>query len=158
MSATSSPALPAEREDPAAQALQAGLVTFAALHIGLALFMAIAPHAFYTAVGPFGALNEHYIRDTATFYAALGLATAVAVSRPSWRVPVLAITTVQYALHSLNHLLDISKAHPAWVGYADFASLAAATLLLVWLLRVAIARAPSSTRPRSESLPESELR
>ena len=52
-------------------------------------------------------------------------------------MPVLALTTIQYALHSVNHLIDIGKAHPAWNGYFDFFSLAAAAVLLAWLWRTA---------------------
>jgi len=108
---------------------------FAVYHLMLAAFMAIAPHAFYTDVGPFGAANDHYIRDVATYNAALAFAFAVAVRRPSWRVPVLALTTVQFALHSLNHLVDIDRAHSVWNGYFDFFSLSALTVLLAWLWR-----------------------
>ena len=61
----------------------------------------------------------------------------MAVVRPSWRVPVLAVTTVQFALHTVNHLVDIGDAHPRWNGYFDFFSLAAATVLLAWLWRIA---------------------
>jgi len=118
-----------------------GLAMFAAIQLALALFMALSPHGFYTAIGPFGAFNSHYIRDVASFYGAIGAGLAVATVRSSWRVPVLAVTTVQYALHSVNHLLDIGRAHPAWTGYFDFASLAAATLLLAWLWRTALAEA-----------------
>jgi len=59
---------------------------------------------------------------------------------------------VQYALHSVNHLFDIDIAHPQWTGYFDFFSLAAATLVLVWLLRTAIARerAPAGPHDRKE--------
>ena len=131
----------ADRPEAAAQTLVAGLVVFAVYHLALALFMAVGPHAFYKAIGPFGAFNPHYIRDTATFNAALGVGFALAVSRPGWRVPVLAVTTVQFALHALNHLVDIGKAHPTWTGYFDFVSLLAATLLLAWLLALAATRA-----------------
>ena len=117
--------------------LQAGLVLFAALDIGLALFMGFAPHAFYSAIGPFGESNAHYVRDVASFYAAIGVAMAIAVSKPSWRAPVLAISTIQFALHTLNHLIDIAKAHPAWAGYADFFSLLAGTAILAWLWHTA---------------------
>ncbi len=118
-----------------------GIAIFAVIQLGLALFMAVAPHAFYTTVGPFGVFNGHYIRDVASFYGAIGIGLALSLSRLSWRVPVLAVTTIQYALHSLNHLLDISKAHPRWEGYFDFFSLAAGTLLLAWLCRTAAAEA-----------------
>ena len=66
----------------------AGVAVLAAYSIVLALFMAIAPHAFYSAVGPFGVRNDHYIRDTATFSAAIGIGLAVAVRRAAWRVPM----------------------------------------------------------------------
>jgi hypothetical protein len=121
-------------------ALRAGLVAFAIYHLALAGFMALAPHTFYTAIGPFGARNDHYVRDVASYSAALGVGFAVAVRHASWRVPVLALATVQFALHSLNHLLDIGDAHPAWNGYFDFFSLLGATLLLLWLLRLARAQ------------------
>jgi hypothetical protein len=126
-----------------------GLAIFAAIQLGLSLFMAVSPHGFYTAVGPFGAFNGHYIRDVASFYSAIGVGLLLAIGRVSWRVPVLAVTTVQYALHSVNHLLDIGKAHPAWTGYLDFFSLAAASLLLAWLWRVASleARTPAGAAP-----------
>jgi hypothetical protein len=127
--------------------VRAGLIAFAAVDIALALFMAVAPHSFYTAVGPFGAFNGHYIRDVATFNAALGAGFVIAVRVPSWRVPVLAISLVQFALHSINHLIDIGKAHPAWNGYFDFFSLAAATLLLAWMLRAELAMRSAAPQP-----------
>jgi peptidoglycan/LPS O-acetylase OafA/YrhL len=117
----------------------AGIAVLAAYSILLALFMAIAPHAFYSAVGPFGARNDHYIRDTATFSAAIGVGLAVAVRRAAWRVPMLAVAAIQFALHSVNHLVDISRAHPAWTGYFDFFSLTLSTVLIIGLLRLAAA-------------------
>ncbi|HTR88499.1 MAG TPA: hypothetical protein VMG62_00145 [Solirubrobacteraceae bacterium] len=68
---------------------------------------------------------------------AVGLALLAAIRRPSWRVPVLAVATLQYGLHSLNHLLDLAKAHPAWLGWFDLLTLAAATAMLAWLWRTA---------------------
>jgi hypothetical protein len=135
---------PAASLRPAPSAVTVGIAVFAAIHLALAVFMAAAPHAFYTAIGPFGGLNAHYIRDVSTFEAAIGVALLISIGRPSWRVPVLALTTIQYALHSLNHLLDIAKAHPAWSGYFDFFALAAGTLLLAWLWRAAAREAKHS--------------
>jgi hypothetical protein len=141
------PAPAAGTTDPV---LRAGLLAYAVYHLALAAFMAIAPHAFYTSIGPFDAYNSHYIRDTATFEAALGVGMAGAISRPSWRVPALAITTVQFALHTINHLIDASSAHPAWTGWFDFVSLLAATVLLLVLLaraRSASLDAPERSTP-----------
>lgn len=128
-------------DGPAQSVVTVGLAAFAAVELALAVFMMVSPHGFYKAVGPFGAYNGHYIRDVATFYAAIGIALLLAIRNVSWRVPVLAVTTIQYALHSLNHLLDIGKADPAWNGYFDFFSLAAATVLLAWLWRTAAGQA-----------------
>jgi hypothetical protein len=132
--------------------LVVGVAAFGVYHLALALFMAVAPHAFFTDIGPFEAVNIHYIRDTATFNAAIGVALLLAVRRPSWRVPVLALVTLQFVLHSINHLIDIGRAHPAWLGYFDFFSLAAATVVLAWLLRVAIYE--ESTHPSTVHTPE----
>lgn len=134
---------------PAPSLVTVGAGAFGVYHLALALFMAVAPRAFFSDVGPFGTVNTHYIRDTATFNAAIGVALLVALRRASWRVPVLALTTLQFALHSVNHLVDIGRAHPAWNGYADFFSLAAATLLLVWLLRAALAEEDAPSRSSS---------
>jgi hypothetical protein len=147
MSAVAASAQATEHRSPPPGTLEVGIGAFALLHVALALFMAISPHGFYTAVGPFEAFNQHYIRDTASFYAALGLGLAVALRRPAWRVPLLATTAVQYALHSVNHLIDLGKAHPMWLGYFDFFSLAAGTLLLAWLLRVAVAAQADASNP-----------
>jgi hypothetical protein len=135
------PANVAPLDGPASSVVTVGLAAFAVVELGLAMLMTVSPHKFYTAVGPFGAYNGHYIRDVASFYAAIGICLLLAIRNVSWRVPVLAVTTIQYALHSLNHLLDIGKAHPAWNGYFDFFSLAAATVLLAWLWRTAAAQA-----------------
>jgi hypothetical protein len=117
----------------------AGIAVFAAIQLGLALLMAVSPHRFYTAIGPFDAYNGHYIRDLATFYAATGIGLLLSLRRVSWRVPMLALMTIQYALHSVNHLIDIGNAHPAWEGYFDFFSLTLATVLLARLWRAASA-------------------
>jgi hypothetical protein len=131
----------------------AGLLGFAAVQAALALFMAFAPHVFYTAIGPFGGRNDHYVRDVASYNAALAVGLLIAVRHPSWRTPMLAILTVQFGLHSVNHLLDISSAHPAWVGYLDFFALAAATLQLAGLTWLASAATRAHMTPPSQGDP-----
>lgn len=126
--------------DAAEEILRAGLIALAAVSFALALFMVLAPGTFFSAIGPFGRVNAHYIRDTATFYAAFGVGQALAVTRPSWRVPVLVMTAAQYLLHALNHLVDISAAHPAWIGYVDFVSLLLTGLAVLWLITLARAQ------------------
>jgi hypothetical protein len=121
----------------AAGALKSLLVVFGVTQLALGLFMAIAPGAFFDAIGPFGTRNDHYLRDLSTFYVALGVAGLVAARRPSWRVPVLALATVEFVLHAINHLVDIGKSDPSWNGPVDFAAVAASALLLAWMTRVA---------------------
>ncbi|HEX5852104.1 MAG TPA: hypothetical protein VFY36_03320 [Solirubrobacteraceae bacterium] len=127
----------ARRGTTPAGTLEIGIAVFAAMELGLAVFMAVAPHAFYEAIGPFGVFNPHYLRDVASFEGAIGIALLVSLRRRSWRAPVLALTTLQFALHSVNHLVDIGRAHPRWAGFFDFLSLAPATLLLAYLWRAA---------------------
>ncbi len=146
-------ALP-RRSENAERVLLAGLSTLAVYNLALGAFMAIAPHAFYKSLGPFYSYNSHYVRDTATYNLALGAGLALAVVRnPGWRTPLLAVTLIQFALHSANHLLDIERAHPAWTGYFDFASLALATLLIAGLTALALAESRPSESRRSESRP-----
>ena len=141
----------AEQElSPGADAVfEAGMIVLAVYNLGLAVFMTISPHTFFTSVGPFGELNGHYIRDFATYSAAMGVGFLVAIRRPSWRVPVLAIATVQFALHTVNHLLDASSAHPQWTGWFDFASLLAGTALIAWMWRTAARRERKAAGPGS---------
>ena len=66
---------------------------------------------------------------------------------------MLAVSTLQYGLHSINHLVDIDIAHPHWTGFFDFFSLLLATLVLAWLLRTAIVcqRSAPATHNRREN-------
>ena len=120
--------------------VEVGLLAFALYNFVIAGLMIFAPHTFFSAIGPFGVQNNHYLRDTATFNLAFGVALLIAYRRVSWRTPILCCVALQFALHALNHLLDIGAAHPYWLGPFDFASLTLATAALAWLAR-------ESTRP-----------
>jgi hypothetical protein len=111
------------------------LVVFAVIQLVTGALLWLAPGFFYDQIGPFGPRNDHYMADVATFYLALGATMLVAVRRPSWRVPVLAFALIQYALHALNHLIDIGESDPGWVGPADFVALTLGAVLLAWMLR-----------------------
>jgi hypothetical protein len=124
----------------AASTVRVGLIAFAAYNYAIAALMIFAPHTFFTDIGPFGVQNNHYLRDTASFELAFGIALTLAYRRVSWRTPVLGCVMLQFALHSLNHLLDIGAAHPYWLGPFDVTTLSLATLALAWLTR-------ESTRP-----------
>ncbi len=128
-------------------ALRPLLLLVAAYHLLLGLAMVLIPRTFFDQFAAYGAYNDHYIRDVATFYLALGAVLVVAVARASWRVPLLAFATVQYALHVLNHLWDVADASPGWIGPANVVSLALIGTVLWWLLRRA-GEAPPSPTPR----------
>ena len=110
------------------------LVLFGAGQVVLGLLLWVTPGFFFDEIGPYCVRNDHYLGDLATWYLALGAATLVAVRRVSWRVPVLALAFIQYALHSFNHLIDVNHAHPKWLGPANLISLVLTTLLLAWML------------------------
>jgi hypothetical protein len=118
------------------------LAIFAAVQLLLGALLWLVPGFFHDEIGPYGARNDHYMGDLATWYLALGAAALVAVRRAGWRVPVLAVAFLQYALHSVNHLIDVGEADPGWLGPANLVSLVLATLLLGWMLRTERERSP----------------
>jgi hypothetical protein len=113
--------------------VRTGVLIFGAYYTALGLWQAVAPGPFFDAIGPFGARNDHYTRDAATWSLALGAALLLSARRPSWRVPVLVLATLQSALHTVNHLVDIGDSDPGWAGPFDFAALAVLTVALGWL-------------------------
>ncbi len=117
--------------------LRAVLILLGIYQIAQALWMIVSPGSFFDAVAGFGVQNDHYIRDNATFSLAIGVGLLVAVGRPSWRFPVLLVTTVWFATHAVNHLVDIGEADPDWVGPVDFIVLLVVSVALAYLTAVA---------------------
>ena len=115
--------------------MRALLALFAAVQVLTGALLWLAPGFFHDEIGPYGTRNDHYMGDLATWYLALGAAAFVAVRRAAWRVPVLALAFLQYALHAVNHLIDVGEAEPDWLGPANLVSLVLGTLLLGWMLR-----------------------
>ena len=125
------------------RALKPLLLISAVISVATGVLLWAAPGFFYDNVGPFGPKNGHYMGDVATFYLALGAAQYAAARWPAWRVPVLAVSVVQSALHAINHLIDIGNADPGWLGPVDFAGIALATALFAWMLSAARKAAPA---------------
>ena len=109
-----------------------------ASHLALGAVMAAFPKFFFEEVGPYGTRNDHYTRDLSTFYLALGAVTLVAWKRPSWRVPVLVFSLAQYALHAVNHLIDVGDANPEELGPVNLISLVLVGALLAYMLRTTL--------------------
>jgi hypothetical protein len=118
--------------------MRPALLALSASSILLGLWMVVAPGSFFDAIADFGPRNDHFLRDVASYYLAAGIALAIAAGRPSWRAPVLALVTLQYGFHALNHLLDIGDADPSWVGPFDAVLLIATFGLLAVVLRAAL--------------------
>jgi hypothetical protein len=115
--------------------IRQALLLLAGIQLLLGAFLALAPSTFEDAIAPYGSgADDHFLRDIATFYLAVGAALLLAVRRPSWRVPVLFGVAIQYALHTVNHLIDIANTDPGWLGPFNFVSLLLITVLTGWVL------------------------
>ena len=116
-------------------ALRPVLVLLGVSQLLVGAVMVLAPNDFFEQIAHYGPYNDHYIRDVATFYLALGGCLLVAVARPSWQVPLLTFALVQYALHLLNHLWDVADGEPAWIGPVNAIGIALIADVIAWLLR-----------------------
>jgi hypothetical protein len=115
------------------RALRTLLILLALLQLAIGCWMTFATRSFGKRVAPFDHVDVHDLRDFATYYLGLGIALLVAAARPHWRFPILALATLEYSFHAINHAVDINHANPAWVGPADLAAVAAAAALFAWL-------------------------
>lgn len=114
--------------------IRTALIVFGLYLVGISLFAAVAPGTFFDEIGPYGVQNDHYIHDVAAFQGAVGIFMLLAVRRPSWWIPALAVATLQFALHTVSHLVDIGDADPEWLGVAEAIALVLGTAVLAWLL------------------------
>jgi hypothetical protein len=130
--------------------LRTVLLIVAVYHLVLGAVMFFAPGAFYDSLGKFPPENHHYIKDVSTFYIALGVAVYVSVRRRTWRVPLLVFATLEYAIHAINHLVDVSKAASDFTGWFDFFSLALITLILAAIATFAWRVHPEPEEAREE--------
>jgi hypothetical protein len=115
--------------------MRQALFLLAAVQLFLGAFLVVAPGTFVDKLANYGSgADDHFLRDVGTFYLAMGTGLLLAVRRPSWRVPVLFLVTLQYALHTVNHLVDIGDADPGWLGPFNFFSLLLLTFVTGWVL------------------------
>ena len=113
--------------------LRTVLLVASAYHLILGAFMFFAPGPFYDSVAEFPPRNDHFIKDISTFYIALGIVLYISVRRSSWRVPILFFATVEYAIHAINHLIDVGDAVSDGKGWFNFFSISLLTLILAAL-------------------------
>jgi hypothetical protein len=135
---SSAAAVPAHR-DIAERFLVPGIAIFAATQLATALWMLVAPHSFFRNVGPFGVYNGHFLRDAMTMTAATGLALAASLHWTKLRPGALAVATLTFGLHALNHWYDVDNAHAgSSAGIFDAVSLTLAFVLCAGLLRASM--------------------
>ena len=106
-------------------------------HVLQGAYMLLAPASFYSRIGTYGVENTHYVGDAGSFVLAFGIALLLAVGRPLWRTPVLTVGALWYAVHALNHLVDIGEARSTARGVIDTLLLALGAILFAWLANVA---------------------
>jgi predicted anti-sigma-YlaC factor YlaD len=114
------------------------VVTVALLLVGATqlltgVWLMVDPGSFYDAIATYPPRNDHFLRDIGSWNVALGLAALIAWRRPSWRVPMLGVLTVNYGLHAVSHLINVDDAEPESLGVVNLVLLAGATVLLAAL-------------------------
>lgn len=132
------------------------LLVAAAYHLLLGAYMFFAPGSFYDSLGKFGLENHHFIKDVSTFYIALGIVLYVSSHRPSWRIPVLAFAVIEYALHTINHLIDVGDAASTGKGWFAVFSIGLLTAVLAFLLAAAARGVREPKEPEAERVREPE--
>lgn len=104
-------------------AQQIGLIAAGALQLVTGVVAFLAPGAFYTAAAAYPPENHHFLRDIGTWNIGLGLVALLAQSRPSWHRPILAVVALQFALHTVSHVIDVGATDPesqSWLALVTF--------------------------------------
>lgn len=114
------------------------LLVFGLYALSVGLFMMFAPGTFFDTLGNFGARNDHFIFDVATFEVPQGLMLLAAVRWPRWRTPALAFATLHWALHSLSHIIDPHHGAGDWIGWLEAGGLVFTTAILAIALRASV--------------------
>jgi hypothetical protein len=130
------------------RALQAVLGVSAAYLIVSGAMALIAPDTFFEQIGRYGVENSHYVGDVGAFTLASGIAVAICVVRPSWRVPILWTGAFWFGLHALNHAFDTGEARSDARGWLDTALLAYGAIGSAWLAMVAARMQAQGTEAR----------
>jgi hypothetical protein len=119
------------------RSLRIVFIVLAAFHVALGLYMLVDPGGFFDRIGQYAIRNDHYVGDLGAVYLGLGVALALAVSRPAWRAPLLVFAALWYGAHAVNHLFDIDEAESDARGISDTILLAIGAVLFAWLARIA---------------------
>lgn len=113
------------------------LLVLGAAEIAAGVIGLVAPGAYYEGVANFGSLNEHFVRDVGSLNLACGAAMLLAVRRPAWRVPTLAIAAGLFLPAAIIRLPELARGSLSSVAVADVGVLLAVSGLSLALLAVA---------------------
>lgn len=116
------------------------IVLLGVVQLAVGGWMVFATESFGETIASYDGFNTHDLRDFATFYVALGLGLLVAAARPAWRFPLLTLAALEYALHTINHAVDVGDSDPSWLGPVELVALLVATVLFTWLARTTALR------------------
>lgn len=111
------------------------------------MWLALSPGTFFDVIAGYEPRNDHFLRDDGAFYTAFGVALLASVSRPSWRLPLLVLGTVQGVVHTISHVIDVSDTDPSYQGPLNLIVVAALTILLAWMAREAARHARAGQPP-----------
>jgi uncharacterized protein YjeT (DUF2065 family) len=112
------------------RAVPATIAALGLVYVVLGAWAGIDSGSFTRALADFGPANDHLVHDFGAASFAIGLGLLLAVRRPTWRTPVLAVATVWNGLHAVSHLVDIDDAESRAVGIVEAVLLVAGTGLL----------------------------
>ncbi|NYJ02951.1 hypothetical protein HNR19_003649 [Nocardioides thalensis] len=115
----------------------AALVAFGASYVVLGAWAGVHAASFTEAVADFGPPNDHLVHDYGAASVAVGGGLLLAVRRPGWWLPVLAVAAIWNALHTVSHLVGIDQAGSRALGVAEAVVLFASTVLLAGLATMA---------------------
>jgi hypothetical protein len=115
------------------RAMRAVLVVLGVLQVASGALALLAPGTFFDEIGRYGVENQHYVGDVGAFVLAFGIAVLVAAQRPAWRIPVLMLGVLWYALHTINHAFDVGDARSDARGIVDTVYIGIGGLLFAYL-------------------------
>ncbi len=116
---------------------QVALIAAGALYLVVGVLAFLVPGTFYSELAAFPPENDHFVRDLGTWNVGLGIAALYAAQRESWRRPMLWIVAVQYALHTVSHVIDAGETSPEWQSWFALALFAVGTVVLAALAALA---------------------
>ena len=106
------------------------LLVAGATQVLTGVWLLLDPGGFYDAVATYPPRNDHFLRDLGSWNVALGAAAIYGARRPAWRTPMLGLLALQYALHTVSHVIDVDDTDPESLGVVNLVAIAAGAVLL----------------------------